>query len=228
MHIQERSYSAKTFRPKPYIHMEPDGSLLVVATSWGRAEHAQMTAEEVAKYVSAAQGDVEVTSPFEFLTCLSDGANHLRIGLLIANEFLYRGENKNEYQCGVEVLAISRKGSQVAWAQVGSPHVLLNRQGRPLVPLSTVFDHSFEMSLSGRKASPLPSHFLGVDPTCNVMCGDLQATSRDSLILLASSLLPPSLWTTTGAFDLLSVTQRMISEDPESPFWLGHVVLDGI
>ncbi len=223
MKIQERSYSSKIFRPKPHLHVEADGSLLVVTTSWGQPEHAQLVADEIAKYVTAARGDVEVTSPFEFLTCLSDQANHLRIGMMIANDVLYRGENKAEYVSGVEVLAIARSEGEVAWAQVGAPHLLLRRSGRPLVPLATAFDHSFELSLKGGLSAPLPSKLLGVEPACNIVCGDLQAGDKDLLVLLSSSLLPQSLWTDSGPMDLQAITRHLVQEDPDSPFWLGLV-----
>lgn len=225
MKVLERSYSTKTFRPKPHLVSEADGSLLVIATSWGLPEHAQMVADEVAKYVSAARGDVEVTSPFEFLTCLSDECNHLRISFLIANDLLYRGENKNEYVGGVELVAISRVGHQLSWAQVGAPHILLSREGRPLVPLATSFDHSFELGLMGQKPPPLPSRLLGVDPTCQIVCGDLQVNDNDHLILLSSSTLPQALWTSVNPFDLGSVTRQMTSDDPDHPFWVGQVSL---
>lgn len=223
MKLQERSYSSKIFRPKPHVHVEADGALLVVATSWGLPEHAALVAGEIANYVTAARGDVEVTSPFEYLTSLSDAANDLRISMLVANDVLYRGENKSEYVSGVEVLAILRQDSQVAWAQVGSPHLLLRRPGRPLVPLATSFDHSFELALQGKHEAPLPSRLLGVDPSCQIVCGDLQAGADDLLVLLSSSQLPPALWTAPGPFDLRNLTGHLIAENPDLPFWIGLV-----
>lgn len=223
MKIQERSYSSKTFRPKPHVQITADGALLVVATSWGQPEHAVLVAEEISKYVTAARSDVEVTSPFEFLTSISDEANHLRIGLQIANDVLYRGENRVEYVSGVEVIAVTRTGTQLAWAQVGAPHLLLRRPGRPLVPMATSFDHSFELALQGRHEAPLPARLLGVDPSCQIVCGDLQIGKSDLLVLLSSSILPAALWTAPGPFDLQGITKHLIQEDPDSPFWLSLV-----
>lgn len=222
MKLQERSYSSKVFRPKPAVHMDNDGTLLVVATSWGEPEHALKVTEEVVKYVNAARGDVEVTSPFEFLTCLSDDANHLRIGTLIANDQLYRSENRQEYVSGVEVLAISCRRGQLAWAQVGAPHLLLQRKSRPLVPLAVSYDHTFELGLRGSRLAPLPSHLTGVDPTCNILSGDLQVQPGDSVVLLAASLLPSALWgAAEGTRDVAAITRSMIAADAELPFWLG-------
>ena len=128
MKLQERSYSTKMMRPRPLIHQEDDGSLIVVTTSWGQPEHAQTAQDEIVKYVNAAKSDVEVTSPFEFMTCLTDEANYLRIAFLIANDILYRGENKTGYYAGVESFALLRRGSQIAWAHVGFPSLLIKKK----------------------------------------------------------------------------------------------------
>ncbi|HWU42160.1 MAG TPA: hypothetical protein VN132_01940, partial [Bdellovibrio sp.] len=136
MKLQERSYSTKILRPKPLIHVEADGSLIVVATAWGEHEPAQRALEEVAKYVNSAKADVEVTSPFEFLGCLTDEANYVRTGFMLANEILYRGENRTQYSCGVEIAALFHRGDQLAWAHVGCPSLFLQRQRQRLQPLS--------------------------------------------------------------------------------------------
>jgi len=227
MKLQERSYSTKIIRPKPLIHQEDDGSMIVVATSWGQPEHAQRAMDEVVKYVSAAKSDVEVTSPFEFLTCLSDEVNYVRTALLIANDILYRGENKTEYFSGVEVMALFRRGTQVAWAHVGCPSVFIQRKNQSLQPLSIGLDLSAELKAEEGVLPPLPSQLLGLDPTCYVHCGHTHIREGDQLVLLASSSIAPSLWTkTTQDVDLASITTRMIQDAPEAPFWLGLVGLD--
>ncbi len=223
MKLQERSYSSKVLRPRPLIHREDDGSLIVVATSWGQPEHAQRALTEVVKYVGAAKADVEVTSPFEFLTCLSDEVNYVRTGVLIANDILYRGENRSEYFSGVELMALFKRGSQVAWAHVGCPSLFIQRKERSLQPLSIGLDLASEFN-DGR--SPMPSQLLGLDPTCFVQCGHTLVNSNDRLVLLASSNVAASLWTRTGnSLDLGSITTSLIQENPNSPFWLGIVDL---
>nr|BFD58307.1 hypothetical protein CKG001_04140 [Bdellovibrio sp. CKG001]BFD61737.1 hypothetical protein BdHM001_04180 [Bdellovibrio sp. HM001] len=225
MKIQERSYSTKMLRPKPLIHREDDGSLIVVATSWGQPEHAQRALEEVVKYVSAAKADVEVTSPFEFLTCLTDEVNYVRTGILIANDLLYRGENRAEYFSGVELMAIFRRGSQLAWAHVGCPSLFIQRKNQRLQPLSVGLDLSSESA--SQQLPPLPAQLLGLDPTCYIQCGHTSVKEGDRLVLLASSQVATTLWTREGnSLDLSSVTTGMIQESPESPFWLGLIEVD--
>ncbi|WP_374077395.1 hypothetical protein [Bdellovibrio bacteriovorus] len=227
MKLQERSYSTKIMRPKPLIHQEDDGSLIVIATSWGQPEHAQRALDEVVKYVSAAKSDVEVTSPFEFLTCLSDEVNYVRTGILIANDILYRGENKMEYFSGVELLALFKRGPQVAWAHVGSPSLFIQRKNRSLQPLSIGLDLSAEMHGSESTLPPLPAQLLGLDPTCYIQCGHTHVNEDDQLVLLASTSIASSLWQKDSReAELSSITTKMIQESPEAPFWLGLVQLE--
>ena len=226
MKIKERCYSTKVIRPRPLLHLEPDGSLLVVTNSWGQPEQAQNAMNEVVKYINGAKSDVEVTSPFEFLTCLSDEVNYARTGILVANEMLYRGSNRNQYFSGVEILTLSRRGNQVAWAQVGSPNIYLQRNQRRLQPLSVCQDLSSEIEEEGGSLPPLPGQLMGLEMSCNVQCGSTVVRSGDQLILLSSSCITSALWSKDSAkLDLAEVTKLMIQESPDSPFWLGIVEL---
>ncbi len=224
MTLIERSYSSKIFWPKPLLSLENDGGLLVVVTSWGKPEHGQLVIDEIVKYMTAAKGDVEVTSPFEFMTCYSDLTNHLRISLQIANDILYRGVNRSEYASGVEVLVLAQEDSHVSWAQVGSPHILLHRQNRSIAPLAIQYDHSFEMTIRGGWCPPLASRLLGVEPVCPLSCGEIMIKPEDQLILLSASQIPQALWSwNSGSVDLAKVTSEMVRQDGDQHFWLGLV-----
>lgn len=227
MKIDERSYSTKTVRPRPAIHIEADGSFLVISTSWGSPEHADKVNEDVAKYIQATKADVEVTSPFEFLRSLTSEANYLRIATLISNEYLYRSSNKNDYQAGVETLLLLRKGSQIAYAQVGAPHLLIQKKDRVVVPISVSFEASLEMSSEGEELlPPLPQAILGADSSLNIRTGDFRIDDGDRLILYAGCVWPKSFWSSNQASDLQQLTQNLVQVDPESPFWLGIVSLE--
>lgn len=227
MKLEERSYSTKMHRPRPAIYIEPDGSFIIVSTSWGSPEHAQKVNDDISKYVQAAKADVEVTSPFEFLTTLTNEANYLRIASLISNEQLYRSANKTEYLAGVETLILFHKGSQMAYAQVGAPHLLIQKTGRPLVPVSVGFEASFEMSGPDNTIlPPLPQSLLGVDASLNIRCGDLRVDEGDRLVLYAGSFWPESLWSSAQMASLPQLTQKMVQQNPEAPFWLGIVDLE--
>lgn len=226
MKLVERSYSTKMLRPRPLIHSEDDGSLVVIATSWGQPEHGQRALDEVVKYVSAAKSDVEVTSPFEFLACVPDEVNYVRTALLLANDLLYRGENKMEYFSGVEILAMFRRGNMLAWAQVGNPSIFAQRTGKRLQPLQMGLDLSTEFNTQDKTLPPMPTELLGLEPSCNIQCGHSTLKAGEQVVLLSASSIANSLLTREpGKFDLNIVTQKMIQEDPEAPFWLGLIDL---
>ena len=226
MRLEERSYSSKTYRPRPAIYTEPDGSFLIVTTSWGSSEHAQRINDDIAKYVQAAKADVEVTSPFEFLTSLSSEANYLRIAALICNEQLYRGDNKNEYVAGLETLILLRQGSQMAYAQVGAPHLMIKKEGRPLSPISVSYESSLEMSGPDNIIlPPLPQTLMGIDVNLNIRSGDFKVDDGDQLVLYAGSFWPESLWNASQSGNLQQLTQKMVQKNPEAPFWLGVIDL---
>ncbi len=219
-----RSYGGKIFRPKPLVHEEEN--LLVMVSCWGPGDQAQTVVEDVSKYVAAAMGDVEVTSHFEYLTCLSDQANYLRIATLLANENIFRGENKNEFVSGYELTVVLRHKNQLSWAQVGGPHILIRRNGQPLMPLTIQLDVSSEVHAS-KLLAPLPHWLLGLDSTCQVQCGDVRFNSQDQLVLASSAHLSKALFTdrSSEALSLEKVTQWMIQDNPENPFWLGLLPL---
>lgn len=226
MRINERSYSTKNFRPRPEIYVEPDGSFIVVTTSWGAPEHAARLNEDVAKYIQAARADVEVTSPFEFLASLTNQANYLRIATLISNESFYRGDNKADYQAGLETLLLLKTGSQMAYAQVGSPHLLIQKSDRVMAPISVNYDASLEMSgEDGTLLSPLPQSLVGVDTSLNIRVGDFRVDESDRLILYAGGIWPESIWNSNYAADLQQLTQKLVQKNPDAPFWLGIVDL---
>lgn len=226
MKLVERSYSTKMLRPRPLIHLEDDGSLVVIATSWGQPEHGQRALDEVVKYVSAAKSDVEVTSPFEFLACVPDEVNYVRTALLLANDLLYRGENKMEYFSGVEILAMFRRGNMLAWAQVGNPSIFAQRTGTRLQPLQMGLDLSTEFNTQDKTLPPMPTELLGLEPSCNIQCGHSLLNAGEQVVLLSASSIANALLTREpGKFDLNIITQRMIQENPDAPFWLGLIDL---
>ena len=225
MQITERSYNSKMIRPKPIIHVEGDGSLIIIATVWGYPEHGQRVIEEISKYMGAAKADVEVTSPFEFLSCLPDEVNYVRTATLIANDTLYRGENKSEYLSGVEILVVYRRGRQIAWAQVGAPALFVKKPNLPLQPLSSNLDLAVELSRD-QILSPLPSQLMGLEPTCDIKVGHFYARDEDQLVVMASGQIGESLWKSENKeMTLPDWTRGLVQENPELPFWLGVISL---
>ncbi len=221
MDIQDRSYSGRTFRPRPEIHVEENGQLLIVATPWGSRSGAKKVIECIRDFYLSARNDQEVTSPFQMLTCLSPAANNLRVAIMLANDMLYREDNKAEYVSGVELFVASRVDQEFVWAQVGHPQVFLKRSKQAPVVLGGSLDLS--MNLSGPETmAPLPQSLLGLTTTSNFSVQFFRPQQGDQILLLSRSRVAPQIFT-LPSFSLEKLSDSLVKDSPEMAFWMGLV-----
>lgn len=96
-----------------------DNKLILILRTWGAAEHNQKFVDEVVHYLSSTQADLEVTTPFDYQENLSSLANRTRVALLLAHDYFYRSENKNEYLIGFEATVLFKSKNEIAWSSVG-------------------------------------------------------------------------------------------------------------
>lgn len=226
MSFDQRSYGGKTFRPTPEVHIEEDGSFGVIATPWGSRQGASRVIEILTDFVLSAKQDMEVTSPFQKLSCLSPVANSLRAGLMLANDSLYREENKQEYTCGVEVLVFAHHEGELAFAQVGYPQLFLARADRPWIPLSVQVDLSAELSRSSELLAPLPQNVIGLHNTTNMNVSSFKTQAHDKLVFLSHSVCShPVFALPSDQASIDKVTEVLAKHYPELPFWLGVLEL---
>jgi hypothetical protein len=155
--FENRPYSGKTFRPRPEIHLDADSNLLLVATPWGPRSSARKAIDRMLEYFLLAKSDREVTSPFERLTCLSTAANNLRTAALLANEMLYREDNRTEFRTGVELFGASFIDNEFVWLQVGQPQILLARGSERLLPLAKSPSASMSAKANEGLVTPRPA-----------------------------------------------------------------------
>jgi len=220
--IEERSYSGTLFRPKPEIHIEEDGSFGVIATPWGPRTGAKRVIDILKDYVLSARQDMEATSPFQKLTCLSPLANSLRVGVMLANDSLYREENKSEYISGVEVLVFAHQMGELAFAQVGHPNMYLARPTFPWIPLSVQPDLSIEMSEPNEKRAPLPQNVIGLHTTTNLNINSFKTQPGDRLVFVSHSHAAHTLYSTPfEQTSLDKISESLAQKHPDLPFWLG-------
>lgn len=226
MALEERSYSGRLFRPKPAIHTQEDGQLIIVATPWGAKSGGEKTIQSMQEFFLSSRDDQEVTSPFEKLTCLSATANNLRAAVMLTNDVIYQEENRNEYKTGLELFAMARTDREVAWVQIGQPQVFLDREGFPIIPMAGQSDLALDLSASESLLPPLPVHLLGVASTSNFGVYSFRPQPGDRLILLSRTLVPPKFFhLSRRERNTNDITRTLAAADPHSPFWLALLPL---
>lgn len=224
MKVSERSFGGKLFRPKPEVFHEDNGNIVIIATPWGPRSSAQKAVQHIVDFIQSSRDDSEVTSPFERLTCLTPLGNNLRVALMLTNDMIYQEENREEYRSGLEMVAIAKTETELVFAQIGAPHVFIDRPGLNLSMLQGASDFSLLMSPSGKLYPPLPSQLLGLHTTSNFVIHSLRPYPTDRLVLLSRSTVPPDFYSLPKkSRDLESLTEVLAQADENSPFWLGVV-----
>lgn len=225
MNVQERSYSGKLFRPAPEVLVDEGAGLLVVATPWGARSAARKTIQSIHDYFLSARQDAEVTSPFQTLTCLNPTGNTLRASLMLANDLIFREENKTEYLSGVELLAVAFSEREWVWAQLGQPQVFLDRFSEQMTPLGAALDFSGSFSATSNVSlPPLPAEMLGLHSTSNISVRNFHPLPGDRMVLLSRSIVPADLYhAPKNERDLDHLSTRLAEQSPDMPFWLAIV-----
>ncbi|MFN8789863.1 MAG: hypothetical protein ACK5Y2_00225 [Bdellovibrionales bacterium] len=221
MQLQERSYSSQVIRPRPLIYQDQAQGFLLMMTPWGSQEGCQKVMDFVLQFLLTSKQDSDLTTPFQSILSLSDEANALRVATLMANDYLYRTMNGENYDLVVETLFLSFSKYHVSWAQMGCPHLAIKKQNGWTQPISFLPEtHSNLVQV------PLPLQFLGVEPTIAPRCGDLFLEKGDELLFLSSSSVPPSLWDGFHKESFSEWSEKMVREQESQPFWLGRLKLD--
>lgn len=224
----QRSYGGKSFRPTPEIHFDASSRLLIVATPWGPRAAARKVIDRMTDYLALAREDREVTSPFQRLSCLSGQANNLRVAALLANETIFRGENRSEYLCGVELFAACLNEDEFIFVQAGHPQAILLRAERTPTNLAANLDLSFDIS-DTELLPPLPSNMLGLDSSVNFAINSFRARPSDRIILLSHSLPPDFIFTQNAtASDFEQIVRLLAAAHTDLPFWLGELTINSI
>jgi len=222
--FEQRSYPGKHHRPTPEVHLDESLNTLIVAVPWGPRPVARKVIDRILEYLTFAAQDREATSPLPKLSCLSPAANRLRIASMLANEMLYREDNRDEYRVGVELLVVTLADNELSWVQVGGPHLLLARGDSTLLPIGSTIDLSLDLSTQTVDLPALPSHLLGLDSTINASINSFRARPDDQLILLSHSRTPSILFNwKSNDLQMDSMVKRLAVFQTDRSFWLGQI-----
>lgn len=220
MRIDQRSYTnGDYFRPKPVVNERAESHLIAVATPWGPLEAAQKSAQTLSDQFEILSQE-DVTTPFESIATLSSAANRLRVGALMANQYLYRTENNKVWKSAVEMTAVHYDHQVLSWVQVGCPHLILLEK-ETLHPLAYEPDWSHQSGNAG----PLFTQALGLENNTPLKAGSLRVQPNSQLLMISRGTIPKAIF----AFDQFSidgVAQVLIEDDESAPFWVGLVSLE--
>ena len=169
MNFQTRSHQGVVKMPTTTVQQLLDNNLIIFLRSWGSHDYDQKFTQEVMHFLSTAQADIEVTSPFDYLENLSSLANKVRISLLLAHDYFYKLENKNSFSIGFEVALFISDKSEIAWATVGrfNVHKITNQTSQIISACGTDRDRQVL----------LPVDLLGVEKDFELRCGSVRRGS---------------------------------------------------
>lgn len=219
-------YAGSDSRPTPEVLLDTSVNTLIVATPWGSRESARKVTERMIEYLSFASQDLEATSPLPRLSCLSTAANNLRTAAMLANEMLYREDNREEYRAGVEIFAATLSQNELSWVQVGGPHIMLGRGSDTLLPIGSSIDLALDLGESNeagaRRLPALPAQLLGLDSQVNLTINSFRARANDQLVLLSHSRTPAAMFSLrSDRLEADKIVQTLAHNDANTAFWLG-------
>lgn len=162
--------------PQTHVHSLLNDNLLVCIRLWSGLEVEQKVVDEILRYLSAADADLEVTTPFDYLESLSSLSNKVRVALLLANEALYI-ENKEKYSQGFEIAICYKHNNEISVGSVGRFAFTVEKK-----------DKKFLVFESGGFLDDLvllPTDLLGIEREVDIKCSSI--STRDLFSIQISS-----------------------------------------
>jgi hypothetical protein len=175
--------------PNTSVTDDFERDLIIVLRPWNSSDFSKVVVDEVTQYLSATQADLELTTPFQFIEGLSSLANKLRISALLANDRLYKAENRELYSCGFEMALLYRRNSELAWLSVGGFEFEAEFKDfkKNINTCGEIIDHN----------NFLPPHLLGIERNPVVHAGSIKIEELQSIRINSYFNKNDTLWTCT-------------------------------
>lgn len=156
------------------MHVLLNDKLIVYIRLWSGPDQEQKIVDEISGYISAADADLEVTTPFEYIESFSSQTNKLRVAILLANEALF-SDNKDKYLQGFELAAVYKNKNEVSFTSVGRFSIFAEKKGKKF----SIYAHGGYMDDNVL----LPTALLGIEKTPDMQCASVSAKDLDSIII---------------------------------------------
>ncbi len=221
MKFENKSYSSNFSNPNPKIHFDKDNKSLIVTTCWGHNVDSSPYIESILNFYSSKLKDRDFTSPFGSLDHLDFYENTLRTSILMANQSFFKKNNEEELVSGLEIFVLIQKSNTLYMAQVGQPHILLKR-GTNLNIIHTQPDLSCEYANDKYELPPLPTKLFGTNKNIDINISKIHCKKNDQLVLIKRSQIYPFNFSDSAEeVTLESISDYLVSNNSELPFWLG-------
>ena len=178
MNIVTRSQQMKLKLPNSQIYHLLDNQLTIFLRAWGSQDYNQKMLDEISHYLSSAQADIDVTSPFDFHENLTSLANKTRIAVLLAHDYFYKNENASDFSVGFEVTVLFHSKSELAWSSVGRFGLKKIQNNH----CNTLFESGTDLD----SENLFPVQLVGIEKEIEVQSGSLFFDKSSQLILYST------------------------------------------
>lgn len=172
MKPQIKSHNGQQKLPQTQVHSLLNDNLIVCLRLWSGPDVEQKVLDEILRYLSAADADLDVTTPFDYIESLSSLSNKVRVALLLANEALY-AENKEKYSHGLEIAVCYKHQNEVSVGAVGRFGFTVEKKGKRFL--------LFESGGFLDDLVLLPSELLGIGHDAQIKCASVSVSDLDSI-----------------------------------------------
>lgn len=220
MKIETFGYRGSFVFTAPSLLTNSSEELLIAATPYGNRTDLEDSLSEFLNEFERQSSDLDSTSPYPKLTCLSDYENLLYTTVQFLNDYIYSTFNKEKITLGCDFFCMLKKENVIYFTQIGWPVILLNK-GENILPICS----DFSFAPKNKHIAPyLPTSVLGLESSINVKIQQLNITNDSDLILLKSNDSPDNLMNAYPA-DLQSIASSYADVNPEQGLWLGKISL---
>ena len=168
------SHNGQQKFPQTQVHNLLNDNLIVAIRLWSGPDAEQAVVDEILRFLSAADADLEVTTPFDYIENLSSLSNKVRIALLLANETLY-AQNKEKYMQGYEIAICYKHQKEISVGSVGRFALNVVKTNKEFM----VFESGGLMD----DVVLLPSALLGTEREPEIKCASVAVRDLNSLQL---------------------------------------------
>lgn len=209
--VNSKIYPGVIARPQINVQLHENENMVFISSCWGEPNSISNTPVPSIDQESTQPSVKGYTDP-----------DHKKVLSVIEkmNSDLFLNFNKTSYTSASEVLILHLAHNKLTWAQVGQPSMYLVRANK-LIPLANSKDLSVEFSQS----TPLPSNLLGISKSISLNAFDFHLEAEDIIFLYYGIALPEKVFN-LKQFNLDSIFELLVKENPQQSFWISQIQRD--